>query len=78
MKDAIDAIPLVAKVPIVVVPSIVALYLVWFVTLGIGAKFDTLTAQVNAALSGQTKVLRALCVAQAKGDPAVLQQCIAD
>lgn len=90
MKEAIDSLPMLAKVPIVVVPSIVAMYLVWFVTLGVGAnaasaaetskangaKIDGVSKQVNETMAAQTRVLRALCAAIAKGDNVILQQCL--
>lgn len=78
MRDTIEAIPTIAKVPIVVIPSIVALYLVWFVTMGVGASAAAAAdagRKNTAILETQTKVLQAMCFAVANGDTAVLRKC---
>lgn len=91
--DAIEGLPVFAKVAALVgVPSLVAVYLVWFVTMGVGANVASaattaqrtndavhaVSSQVDKLMDTQTKLLRIMCVQIAKGDPVLVQQCLAE
>lgn len=91
MVDAIEGLPIFAKVAAIVgVPSLVAVYLVWFVTMGVGANaasaavtsqrtneaVKAVSGQLDKMMDTQTKLLRILCVQSAKGDPTLVQQCL--
>lgn len=85
MISAIEALPSSAKVAAVVgVPSVIAMYLVWFLSVGVGANAAAaatasqhVSAQVDKMMDTQTKLLRILCVQIAKGDADLVQRCLA-